>query len=381
MQEGVNKRTELYHDEYKGEQAPVPGDGKTDKEKAHYKEIQDEMQRPRRHRGADRQDPQGPADGQGPGRLTARESPGPARSASEGRRPTLRWRFGLVQPLFPHPPFDYHESIAIHPRREADHAGAPNPPRSAPVRLRRMGRRAENPQAGDDHRRSGPHLLQGDRPQGRVRRRDDADRPGADVDVRPADGAAAQQPGVGGRGADRRHRAALRHVFRQEDPGGSDAAGRPEGGVPAVVAVVDADQRPAGEEPQGVGRRAGQDLAQPRRGGPRHRRRAERGRGPDRRRRRVRREHSLHAVERPGGQALAVQDFRDGLQPQAEPGRRRRAVPPVRRAPRPRHGERGREHADRLHGDDAGRRQDRVHDGPGRQRWTTATASATTCRT
>ena len=43
MQEGVNKRTELYHDEYKGEQAPVPGDGKTDKEKAHYKEIQDEM--------------------------------------------------------------------------------------------------------------------------------------------------------------------------------------------------------------------------------------------------------------------------------------------------------------------------------------------------
>ncbi len=43
MQEGINKRTELYHNEYQGEQAPVPGDGKTEKEKAHYKEIQDEM--------------------------------------------------------------------------------------------------------------------------------------------------------------------------------------------------------------------------------------------------------------------------------------------------------------------------------------------------
>ena len=75
---------------------------------------------------------------------------------------------------------------------------------------------------------------------------------------------------------------------------------------PLSSPVVDADQRPAGEEPQGVGRHARQDLALPRRGGPGHRRRAERGRGPDRRRRRVRRDHPLHAVERPGGRALAL---------------------------------------------------------------------------
>ncbi len=43
MQDGLNRRTALYSKEYNGEQAPAPGDGKSDKERKHYQDIQDEM--------------------------------------------------------------------------------------------------------------------------------------------------------------------------------------------------------------------------------------------------------------------------------------------------------------------------------------------------
>ena len=69
-----------------------------------------------------------------------------------------------------------------------------------------------------------------------VRQGDDADRSGADADVRPAGRRPAQQPAVGGRGADRRHRAALRQVLHRQEQVTRDAAGRPDGEVPAVGA-------------------------------------------------------------------------------------------------------------------------------------------------
>ena len=151
--------------------------------------------------------------------------------------------------------------------------------------------------------------------------------------------------------------------------GYGDAAGRAGGDVPAVGAVVDAGQRPPREEPQGVGRRAGQDLAHPRRGRP------------------STTDAVPNAVEGligdadesgetihftlpsgTGRQAGAGQRLRPGLQPQA----RTPTPPSVQcRLSDTHHNlvmvSGGRDDADRLHGDDAGRRQDRLHAGPGRQ--------------
>ena len=43
MQKGLNDRTELYHHEYDGEQAPAPAEAKDGKERQHYEQIQKEM--------------------------------------------------------------------------------------------------------------------------------------------------------------------------------------------------------------------------------------------------------------------------------------------------------------------------------------------------
>lgn len=43
MQKGLNDRTDLYHKEYQGEQAPAPDAAKDSKERQHYEMIQKEM--------------------------------------------------------------------------------------------------------------------------------------------------------------------------------------------------------------------------------------------------------------------------------------------------------------------------------------------------
>ena len=44
MQKGLNDRTDLYHKEYQGEQAPAPDAAKDSKQRQHYEMIQKEMQ-------------------------------------------------------------------------------------------------------------------------------------------------------------------------------------------------------------------------------------------------------------------------------------------------------------------------------------------------